>query len=103
AAHFEETLAETARLSARFQVRGRVAYVDAGGARGRYDKTELLLAGQERAAVAIVRDSGMITIAAPYDSGWDFVALFGLGGGMPTRVSTAESRLEEVTDKINKQ
>src|SRR5262249_37889990 len=100
AAHFEKTLAETARLGARFQVRGRVAYVDARASRGPYDKTELLLLGQARAPIAVVRDSGMITIAAPYDSGWDFVSLLGLGGGMPTRVSIAESRLEDALAAI---
>jgi len=101
AGHFEKTLAETARLSGRFQVRGKVAFVDARSTRAPYDKTELLLAGQERAPVAVVQDSGMITIAAAYDSGWDFVSLLGLGGGMPTRVSLAESRLDEVLQAIN--
>lgn len=101
AAAFEKTLAETARLAGRFQVRGRVAYVDARQAKGPYDKTELLLAGQERAPVAVVQDSGMIAIAAAFDSGWDFVSLLGLGGGMPTRVSIAESRLDEALQAID--
>ena len=35
----------------------------------------------------IVRDSGMITLAAAFDCGIDFVKLLELGGGMPTRVS----------------
>ena len=43
----------------------------------------------------------MITIAAPFDSGWDFVGLLGLGGGMPTRVSIAEARMDEVMAAIN--
>jgi hypothetical protein len=101
AAEFERTIAETERLTARYQIRGRVAYVDARSSKGPYDKTELLLAGQEKAPVAIVQDSGMITVAAAFDSGWDFVALLGLGGGMPTRVSFAESRLEDAIGKIN--
>jgi len=102
AAEFDRMAAETDRLASRFAIRGRVAYVDAGSARGPYDKTELLLAGQTRAPVSIVRDSGMVTIAAAFDSGWDFVALLGLGGGMPTRVSIAEARLDEAIQKINK-
>ena len=57
--------------------------------------------GQKRAPVAIVRDTGMITVAAAFDSGLDFVKLLGLGGGMPTRVSIAESRLSEVLEKLN--
>jgi hypothetical protein len=101
AAEFERTFAETTRLAARYKIRGRVAFVDARDGRGPYDKTELLLAGQTLAPVAIVRDSGMVTVAAAFDSGWDFVALLELGGGMPTRVSLAESRLEEVVTKIN--
>jgi hypothetical protein len=78
-----------------------VAYVDAGRTKSRYDKTMLLLLGQEAAPVAIVRDSGTITLAAEFSSGIDFVAILGLGGGMPTRVSLPESRLDEVIEKIN--
>jgi hypothetical protein len=60
-----------------------------------------LLAGQAKAPVAIVRDSGMLTIAAGFDSGWDFVAMFELGGGMPTRVTIPEQKLDTVIAKIN--
>lgn len=91
----------TAALSQRFQIRGRVAYVDVGGQGELYDKTDLLLAGQDQAEVSVVRDAGMLTIAAPYDSGWDFIALLGLGGGMPTRVSVPAKRLDEVLAAIN--
>ena len=101
AAEFERMDAETRRLAGRYRVVGRVAVVDARDAKGRYDKTELLLAGQERAPVALVRDSGMLTLAAAFDSGWDFVAILGLGGGMPTRVSLPEVRLAETIEKIN--
>jgi hypothetical protein len=90
AAEFERRDATTRELANRFTIRGRVAVVDTAGAQGQFDKTDLLLAGQVRAAVAIVRDSGMLTIAAPFDSGWDFVELFGIGGGMPTRVTIPE-------------
>lgn len=101
AAEFERTIAETERLAGRYELRGRVAIVDARDSRGPYDKTELLLAGQQKAPISMVRDSGMITIAASFDSGWDFVGLLGLGGGMPTRVSIPESRLAEVLEKLN--
>jgi hypothetical protein len=43
----------------------------------------------------------MLTIAAAFDSGWDFVALFGIGGGMPTRVTIPEQRLDDVIGRIN--
>jgi hypothetical protein len=65
-----------------------------------YDKTELLLLGQERAPVAVVRDSGALTIAADFESGFDFVKLFKLGGGMPTRVTIPEARMAEVMTKL---
>ncbi len=101
AAEFERKDAVTRELSRRFTVRGRVAVVDTQGLAGQFDKTDLLLAGQERAPVSIVRDSGMLTIAASFDSGWDFVQLFELGGGMPTRVTIPEQKLDTVIAKIN--
>ena len=91
----------TEALAARYEMRGRVAYVDARRPKAPFDKTELLLMGQARAEVAAVHDAGMVTIAAHFDSGWDFLAILGLEGGMPTRVSVPESRLQEALDAIN--
>lgn len=101
AAEFVQRDAVTRELAGRFTIRGRVAVVDTAGAPGAFDKTDLLLAGQARAPVSIVRDSGMLTIAAGFDSGWDFVELFGIGGGMPTRVTIPEQRLDTVIARIN--
>jgi len=101
AAEFERRDAATRELAGRFTIRGRVAVVDTAGSQGAFDKTDLLLAGQARAPVSIVRDSGMLTIAAAFDSGWDFVDLFGIGGGMPTRVTIPEQRLDLVIARIN--
>ena len=102
AADFERMADEARRLATRYQKRGRAVYVDAScESRRSYDKTLLLLEGQKLAPVAIVRDAGMITLAAAFDSGINFIELFGLGGGMPTRVSIAESRLDEVLAKLN--
>jgi hypothetical protein len=101
AVEFDRREARTQELAKRFTIRGRVAVVDTAGASGQFDKTDLLLAGQARAPVAIVRDSGMLTIAAAFDSGWDFVALFEIGGGMPTRVTIPESKLDDVIARIN--
>lgn len=98
---FQARTRGTEVLSRRFEIRGRVAYVDARKRSEPYDKTDLLLAGQTQAAVSMVRDAGTLTIAARFDSGWNFVALLGLGGGMPTRVSVPERRLEEVLAAIN--
>ena len=101
AAEFERRDAHTRALSNQFTIRGRVAVVDTAGMSGQFDKTDLLLAGQQKAPVSIVRDSGMLTIAAAFDSGWDFVALFEIGGGMPTRVTIPEAKLDDVIRKIN--
>jgi hypothetical protein len=92
-------LEQSQRLAEQFRVDGAVAYVDVKSGVP-YDKTELLLLGQQRAAVAVVRDSGSLSIAADFDSGLDFVKLFDLGGGMPTRVSVPEARRDEVLAKL---
>ncbi len=101
AREFEARAAGTAILAGRYVVEGRVAVVDASLASAPYDKTDLLLAGQELAPVAMVRDTGNVTLAAAFTSGWDFVALLGLGGGMPTRVSVPESRWREALARVN--
>jgi hypothetical protein len=53
------------------------------------------LAGQERARVAVVLDRDNVTLAAPFDSGINFLELLGLSGGMPTLVSVGKGRLTE--------
>jgi hypothetical protein len=107
--HFEEIdaaarlvdplLEQAQRLSEQYRVDGGVAYLEVKSS-APYDKTELLLLGQARAMVAVVRDSGSLSIAANFDSGLDFVKLFGLGGGMPTRVSLPDARRDEVLAKL---
>jgi len=73
-----------------------VAYVDVSRGYAKLDKTLLLLLGQEREAVSVVIDRENVSIAARFDSGLDFVKLFGLSGGMPTRVSLPRKKLEQV-------
>jgi hypothetical protein len=99
AREIDPLLDEARRLATKYQIRDGVAYLDLGGARG-FDKTELLLIGQERAPVSVLRGSGSVTIAADYTSGLDFVKMFQLGGGMPTRVTVPEARLAEVMEKL---
>jgi hypothetical protein len=72
-----------------------IAFVDATAEHGRYDKTLLLLLGQERAGAAVVLDMDTLSFAAPFDSGVSFLALFGLSGGMPTLVSIPKERLDD--------
>ncbi len=98
---FDENNRGTAALVAKFRDRGRIAFVDATFSKEPYDKTELLLEGQKRCSVAAVLDSGSVTFAAGFDSGWNFLEILGLEGGMPTRVSIPESRLEDAMKKIN--
>ena len=100
AARLVDPLLEQAqRLSEHYRVDGDVAYLEVKSGVP-YDKTELLLLGQQRARIAVVRDSGSISIAADFESGLDFVKLFDLGGGMPTRVSIPEARCDEVLAKL---
>jgi len=94
-------MADTARrLSNAFVVEGDVAFIEVGSSTPSFDKTELLLLGQQKATVSVVLDAGNATIAAPFESGLDFVALLDLGGGMPTRVNIPRKRLAEAMTKI---
>ncbi|WP_394833661.1 hypothetical protein LVJ94_44860 [Pendulispora rubella] len=77
-----------------------VAFLEATDQHGRYDKTLLLLMGQARARIAMVLDRDTLTLAAPFDSGLDFLALMGLSGGMPTLVSIQKERLREALEKL---
>jgi len=79
---------------------GTAAYVDVTSGYGKLDKTDLLLRGQERADIAIVVDQQNIALAAPFDSGVDFLNLLGLAGGMPTRVSLPRKQLHDVLDRL---
>ena len=72
-----------------------IAYLDVTGQAIRYDKTMLLLLGQERASIAVLVDGATLTFAAPFDSGINFLELLGLSGGMPTLVSVANDRLDD--------
>lgn len=74
-----------------------VAFVDVTQTRKRhYDKTLLLLLGQERETIAVVVDGDTVSLAASFTSGVDFLALLGLSGGMPTRVSVPRARLHDI-------
>jgi hypothetical protein len=77
-----------------------LAFVDATAHHGSYDKTLLLLLGQERASLAAVLDQDTLTLAARYDSGVSFLDLLGLSGGMPTLVSVPKARLTEALRKL---
>jgi len=77
-----------------------LAFLEATDQHGRYDKTLLLLMGQARARVAMLLDRDTLTLAAPFDSGLDFLSILGLSGGMPTLVSVQKERLREALEKL---
>jgi hypothetical protein len=99
--NFAAIAEHTREVAADYHVEGRVAVVRIPPRPGRVDKTYLLLLGQELAEVAVVQQSGMITVAAGFDSGFDFPRLLGLGGGMPTRASAPEDRLPSLLEALN--
>lgn len=101
-ADYRRMEAEAKRLAERFEVEGDVALIRIPSDARPFDKTELLLLGQKQATVAVVEENGNVTMAAPFDSGLDFVELLEIGGGMPTRVSVPSKRLPDALAKIRK-
>ncbi len=92
---------ETRRAAQAFQrLPPGVAYVDVTKGFGRIDKTLLLLLGQERDRVSIVVDKDNVSIAARFDSGLNFLELFELEGGMPTRVSLPRNRHDDALRRL---
>ena len=77
-----------------------VAFLRLGEGHDRYDKTKLLLLGQERADMAALIDRDTLTLAAAFDSGINFLTLLGLSGGMPTLVSVASKQWALVVEKL---
>jgi len=71
-----------------------IVIVDATNRNGPYDKTLLLLLGQERAKIAVVIDGDNVTFAAAFNSGINFLEKFGISGGMPTVLSLHRAKLE---------
>jgi hypothetical protein len=95
----DAALRETAERAGTASV-SRVAFVDATSAHGHYDKTLLLMLGQERAPIALVLDLDTLTLAARFDSGVSFLTLLALSGGMPTLVSVGKERLTDVWRRL---
>ncbi|HEX7480038.1 MAG TPA: hypothetical protein VF331_19730 [Polyangiales bacterium] len=87
-------------LSRHYEIKNDVAFVQVPARSAPYDKTVLLMLGQERARLSVVLDEQALTVAARFDSGVDLLQLLGLDGGMPTVVSVAPSQLEEVLKKL---
>ncbi len=103
---YKTVFERTAYWAQCYKVDGPLAIVDIRGETERLDLTELLLAGQRLAPIAIVRNRNLktgepqITIAAATDSKYNFVQLFNLKGGMPTRVTLPDERFWEAIVKL---
>ena len=107
AASLAHTEAETRKIADKYRAFAsldpsivNVAFVDATEFHGKYDKTQLLLAGQDRAKVAVLLDRDTLSVAAKFDSKLNFLILLGISGGMPTVVSLPASRMAEVLEKL---
>ncbi|HEX7672042.1 MAG TPA: hypothetical protein VF395_20750 [Polyangiaceae bacterium] len=88
---------ETRRAALEYvRVTPGVAIVNVSRGYQRLDKTLLLMMGQEREPVSVVIDTDNVSVAARFDSGLNFLKLFGLSGGMPTRVSVPRAQAEFV-------
>jgi hypothetical protein len=93
--------AEARRLALDYQRVGPdLVIVDATKHRGPYDKTLLLLVGQERARMSAVIDGDSVTFAAGFESGVNFLEAFGISGGMPTRVSIQRKKLVSALEAL---
>lgn len=95
AENFERLENGSHRIAQRFELKGQLAYVEVGETE-RYDKTLLLLLGQERAPISVVVDGDTVTLAARFDSGIDLLAKLNIAGGMPTRVSVTRKELDRI-------
>ena len=93
---------ETREIAKRYRFVGDLAVVDARERSGPYDKTLLLMLGQERAPISVVHDETTTTAAARFDSGINLLEILGIQGGMPTRVSVSAKELPEVLEKLRK-
>jgi hypothetical protein len=91
---------EARRIARGYEVRNDIALVEVPEIHAPYDKTLLLLLGQERARISVVVDENALTVAARFDSGIDLLAQLGLEGGMPTVVSVAPKQRDEVLAKL---
>lgn len=100
ASEFESMEEEANRLARRYRIADGVALVNATERKTAYDKTHLLLLGQERARIAVVYDRTTVTAAARFDSGVNLLEMFDLEGGMPTRVSVARKKLGFVLERL---
>lgn len=91
---------EARRIARNYQIKNDIAFVEVPVSHAPFDKTLLLMLGQERARLSVVLDANALTVAARFDSGVDLLERLGLQGGMPTVVSVAPSQRDETLRKL---
>ena len=92
---------ETQKVSEKYVTLGsHVVGIDVTGHEPAIDKTLLLLLGQEKTKVSLIVDRDTVSVAAAFDSGYNFLQLFGVAGGMPTRISLPKTRLPQILEAL---
>jgi hypothetical protein len=92
---------ETKRVSEGYVHLGsNVVGIDVTGHERPIDKTLLLLLGQEKNTISLVLDRDTVSVAARFDSGINFLQLFGVAGGMPTRISLPRTKLGSILEAL---
>lgn len=91
---------EARKLALGYVVQNDIAFVRVPLPHAPYDKTLLLMLGQERARISIALDEAALTVAARFDSGIDLLERLGIEGGMPTVVSLMPKDLEFVLQTL---
>jgi len=92
---------EAQRLAQQYEVYNDVAVVRMDKIERPYDKTSLLLLGQQKASIAVVCDPTTVTIAAHFNSGVNLLKLLNLQGGMPTVVSMPRKHMAKILKKLH--
>ncbi len=101
AAELDAIEQETASVAERYvRMSGGVAAVDVTTHQKTIDKTQLLLFGQQLERVSVVVDRENVSVAASFDSGLNFLTMFGLAGGMPTRISLPRNQLRRILSTL---
>jgi hypothetical protein len=92
---------ETKKVSEHYiHLGSNVVGIDVTGHETPVDKTLLLLLGQEKNTVSLVIDRETVSVAAAFDSGYNFLTLFGVAGGMPTRISLPRTKLAHILEAL---
>lgn len=70
-----------------------IVFVDTTHCEYEYDRTTLLLLGQQKAKISVMRVKDSVTFATAFNNKINFLKIFGLSGGMPTVASISLKRL----------